>query len=78
LGHIANYKAHIMKLDQSNTPVESAIITEIITKKDELNWLNTLDICSNTKSKNISLNKFCFVNNWLDIYIILKLIINNN
>lgn len=66
LGLIANFEMHIMNMEQRNTPVESAIITEIIRKKDELRWLDTLDVCSNTKPENNIKNQFYFIDNWFD------------
>ncbi|XP_060871947.1 scm-like with four MBT domains protein 1 isoform X2 [Metopolophium dirhodum] len=55
--------AHTIRLNQSNTELESLLIAKIITKKNILRRMDSMDIFSNTKSEVKTIEEKLFVEN---------------
>jgi len=75
MGCIINFEAHLWRLNHSNTELESAIITEIQSKKNSLKAMDSLDIYSNTKPdldtfETIEEKRFTVYDDWYIVYLV--------
>jgi len=70
LGTIASLNAHVTRLNQSRTELESSLIAEIISKKNNLRRLDNMKMFSNTKSKveTIEEKQFIVFDDWYIVY----------
>ncbi|XP_022172526.1 scm-like with four MBT domains protein 1 isoform X2 [Myzus persicae] len=66
LAKIISLDAHIIQLNQSNTELESSVIAEIISRKNDLRRMDHMSIFSNTKSKveTTEEKQFIVLDNW--------------
>eukprot|EP00102_Acyrthosiphon_pisum_P026276 XP_016663486.1 PREDICTED: scm-like with four MBT domains protein 1 [Acyrthosiphon pisum] len=66
LGTITSLNAHVTRLNQSQTKLESSLIAEIISKKNSLRRMDNMKIFSNTKSKveTIEEKQFIIFDDW--------------
>jgi len=70
MGSILDLDAHIFRLNQSPTELESSLITEIISKKNMLRRMDKMEIFSNTKSELETTEEKLFVvlDDWYIVY----------
>jgi len=70
MGCILEFEAHTLRLNQSSTELEASLITEIITKKNDLKRMDSMEIYSNTKSnvESDEEKRFVVLNNWYIVY----------
>lgn len=50
MGMLIHLEAHIYRLNQSNTELETSLVTEIIARKNNLKIMDNMEIFSNTKA----------------------------
>lgn len=69
--NIVNFEAHIMRLNQTFTELESAVITEIQSRKNDLRMMNDMEVYSNTKSEldTTDEDQFVVYNEWYFVYL---------
>jgi len=70
MGSILDLEAHIFRLNQCPTELESSLITEIIAKKNSLKRMDNMEVFSNTKSdvETIEEKQFIVLEDWYFIY----------
>jgi len=70
MGSILNLDAHIFRLNQKPTELESSLISEIISKKNILRRMDKIEIFSNTKSEleNNEEKLFVVLDDWYIVY----------
>jgi len=70
MGSILDLDAHIFRLNQSPTELESSLITEIISKKNNLRRMDNMKMFINTKStvETIEEKQFIVFDDWYIVY----------
>jgi len=70
MGNILDLEAHIFRLNQCPTELETSLITEIIAKKNSLKRMDSMDVFSNTKSnvETLEEKQFIVLNDWYIAY----------
>lgn len=67
MGMLVHLEAHIYRLNQSYTELETSLVTKIIAKKNNLKMMDNMNVFSNTKSHSNSINdddEFRVFDNW--------------
>jgi len=70
LGTITSLNAHVIRLNQGHTELESSLIAEIISKKNNLRRMDNMKMFSNTKSnvETTEEKQFIVFNDWYIVY----------